>query len=143
MTDLTSFRRLRLARSSDRIGEIVEDDNGGKPALTVLPFQFSNLRRLHRPARVRSISSTQSSRIPGPDCGKTAPNLGVRIGCAHRLQLCKIVESASVISTCATRRIRLTSNRGWDISFSRGRSKLLEPREKRPFVGVRCRDHGT
>jgi len=54
VTDLTSFRRLRLARSSDRIGEIVEDDNGGKPALTVLPFQFSNLRRLHRLQR-RSV----------------------------------------------------------------------------------------
>ena len=29
-------------RSGDRIAEIVEDGNGAKPALTVLPFQFSN-----------------------------------------------------------------------------------------------------
>ncbi|TWU33863.1 hypothetical protein [Novipirellula artificiosorum] len=36
------------ACSGDRMAENIEDGDGAKPALTVLPFQFSNSRRLHR-----------------------------------------------------------------------------------------------
>ncbi len=54
-------------RSGDRMVEIVEDGNGAKPALTALPFQFSNSGRLHRPTCVRLIPSMQSFRNLGLD----------------------------------------------------------------------------
>ncbi len=41
----------------DRMAEIAEDGNGANPTLTVLPFQFSNSLRLHRPTSVRRMAN--------------------------------------------------------------------------------------